>query len=622
MTMEEKNLLVKNYILEIKNQLNSKYPNILTDEKIEKAIQMFSNSEKEYNDIVNDINSMINPMIESYIKYIEERENLLEKLQSQIITVEKDNPYFGEVYKTYIIEVLDKFEEIQGKSDITDKKTEFENQLKILLNEKNTEMTQLLYQQISEPNRRTYGQSELFLGSESLTYETVGNLYNTFINDINIVSNDSEGKMYCTVLNNQRIFDENGNINSNIQYNFDLIEKTYNFAKKHGKQVKFHTFLWHNAVPENLKNEIDSIQDPVKKREMTLSFLRDYSSKLSAFIKEKGYDIRQIEALNEIASDNLISPEIINNLKKELLVLENESQNDTIQETIIKRNKRIIEIKEILKNDSLRSSWWRDVIGEDYYIETFKILRDCFPNVELIYNEYNEMLPCKADRIAKIIESVRSYEQSPEGKEKYPNGIFDGIGLQGHVTDFHIDKKTGGKLPITEKEILYGLGRIQQACLTAGKKVYITEADCQHILNDGQSQKNNAIYNSTASKIANGYIVWGNSDKLTWSRMFHPITKENMNGHMINSDGIPKNGWNQLKETFNHKVKYKSEQSTQELKIDSTIKPISVKRGPKVKTLTKPTNSSSGYTNVITLSLIVSFFAGILCAIIYLILNK
>ena len=91
---------------------------------------------------------------------------------------------------------------------------------------------------------------------------------------------------------------------------------------------------------------------------MTLSFLRDYSSKLSAFIKEKGYDIRQIEALNEIASDNLISPEIINNLKKELLVLENESQNDTIQETIIKRNKRIIEIKEILKNDSLRSSWW------------------------------------------------------------------------------------------------------------------------------------------------------------------------------------------------------------------------------------------------------------------------
>ena len=33
MTMEEKNLLVKNYILEIKNQLNSKYPNILTDEK-------------------------------------------------------------------------------------------------------------------------------------------------------------------------------------------------------------------------------------------------------------------------------------------------------------------------------------------------------------------------------------------------------------------------------------------------------------------------------------------------------------------------------------------------------------------------------------------------------------
>lgn len=43
---------------------------------------------------------------------------------------------------------------------------------------------------------------------------------------------------------------------------------------------------------------------------------------------------------------------------------------------------------------------------------------------------------------------------------------------------------------------------------------------------------------------------------------------------------------------------------------------------PKVKALTKPTNPSSGYTNVITLSLIVSFVAGILCTIVYLILNR
>lgn len=43
---------------------------------------------------------------------------------------------------------------------------------------------------------------------------------------------------------------------------------------------------------------------------------------------------------------------------------------------------------------------------------------------------------------------------------------------------------------------------------------------------------------------------------------------------------------------------------------------------PKVKTLTKPTNPSSGYTNVITLSLIVSFVAGILCTVVYLILNR
>lgn len=43
---------------------------------------------------------------------------------------------------------------------------------------------------------------------------------------------------------------------------------------------------------------------------------------------------------------------------------------------------------------------------------------------------------------------------------------------------------------------------------------------------------------------------------------------------------------------------------------------------PKVKTIIKPANPSGGYTNVITLSLIVSFVAGILCTIIYLILNR
>ena len=46
---------------------------------------------------------------------------------------------------------------------------------------------------------------------------------------------------------------------------------------------------------------------------------------------------------------------------------------------------------------------------------------------------------------------------------------------------------------------------------------------------------------------------------------------------------------------------------------------------PKVKTLTPPSqggNGSKGFTNVITLSLIVSFVAGALFMVMYMLLNK
>lgn len=648
MTMQEKDRKIKEYIINISNKLNAQYNNILSNDRIKRAIEMFSNSDKEYEEVIQEISTLVKSSVEEYIKYKKE----IEKLESQIITVEKDNPYFGEVYKTYVIEVLEKFEEVQNNSKIVNKKEAFEKDVKDLLGKRNVEMNQLLYQQISDSSRIKYGQSELFLGAESLTYETVANLYSTFINDINIVSNDSEGKMFCTILNNQKIFNDDGSINPNIKYNFSLIEKTYDYAQKHGKQIKFHTFLWHNAVPENLKSEIDNVQEPSKKRNMVIAFLHDYSSKLSEFIKKKGYDLRQLEALNEIANDNLISPEVVSKLKQELITLENEAQYDTVQESINKRKQRISEINSILKDDPLRNSWWREIIGDDYYIEVFKILRSNFPNTELIYNEYNEMLPCKADRIVKIIDSLKMYEQSAEGK-KYPNGIFDGIGLQGHVTDMHIDKNTGGKLKITEREILYGLGTIQKSCLSAGKKLYITESDCQNINKNGQSEKNNHVYIETAKKIANGYIVWGNSDRLTWSRMYHPISKENMNGHLINSNGVPKKEWNQLKNCFNSQIKKKVEQpknqnnslsavreqktisftkrSESEVQVANQIKQknMIIKQQkeqqkklnkPKVKTLTKLNkdgNPSSGYINVIVLALIVSFVAGALSVLIY-----
>ena len=46
MGMEEKNILIKQYIMERGAELNNKYPGIVDDNKINRAIAMFTNLEK------------------------------------------------------------------------------------------------------------------------------------------------------------------------------------------------------------------------------------------------------------------------------------------------------------------------------------------------------------------------------------------------------------------------------------------------------------------------------------------------------------------------------------------------------------------------------------------------
>lgn len=66
MSMEEKNNIVKNFIINISNNLNQQIPNFINEEKINKAIEMYSNSEKDIETIQNEIIELVNKMIEEY----------------------------------------------------------------------------------------------------------------------------------------------------------------------------------------------------------------------------------------------------------------------------------------------------------------------------------------------------------------------------------------------------------------------------------------------------------------------------------------------------------------------------------------------------------------------------
>ncbi len=486
------------YISNKIDELNKRFPNLISNIQKENYIKSNINIEMTENEIrkkVKEVDNLYDEIIIEQERLLEMNQNLTKELQKKKEQLKNVDKSFGEVYKSYVIHIFKIFEEIINDEGISDKikKQVFESRLKEYLFSENTRMNKYLLEQIKDSKRIKNAQFEMFLGSESLNYESVSNLYKTFIDDINLVANDFEGKMYFTVVNNKKLeFDSEGNLITKIDYNFEGIKEIYDFAKKHNKKVKFHTFLWHNAIPENLKFAIDSTYDLTLKRNMALSFLEDYAFNLAKFINKNGYNLKQIEVLNEIASDKL-------------------------------------------DHNILRDSWWKDVIGknpingDEYFIDVLKIVRKEFPNVELTYNDYNEYLPYKCDKMCKIVEYIKEVQS----RDKVV--LLDGLGLQAHYSDY-----------IKKMKTYLTSDMIKETALKFMKldiPLYITEFDFNVIKNRNADELKQSFIDYYVS-VSNGLNMWGNSDNLTWK--FTMLDGKFLNSHMIDTNGVPKEIYYQI----------------------------------------------------------------------------
>ena len=58
--------MIREYIIQIANDLNRTYPGILPQDKVERAIEMFENSGKSYEQVVTEINSLKDQMVNDY----------------------------------------------------------------------------------------------------------------------------------------------------------------------------------------------------------------------------------------------------------------------------------------------------------------------------------------------------------------------------------------------------------------------------------------------------------------------------------------------------------------------------------------------------------------------------
>jgi len=101
--------MIREYIIQIANNLNRTYPGILPKDKVERAVEMFENSGKSYEQIVTEINSLRDQMVRNY----QNRENKRSEIYyySNAAEDERESRTFAQIKEVQlkVQELLDQY---------------------------------------------------------------------------------------------------------------------------------------------------------------------------------------------------------------------------------------------------------------------------------------------------------------------------------------------------------------------------------------------------------------------------------------------------------------------------------------------------------------------------------
>ena len=493
--------LINNYIDNIVSNMRNNGLSV-NKRALNRFRSRYITSSKDIDSIYRDIDEHI----ESFLNDYNEKTIYYDKLKSLKITNRSTNiPFLGESYKSLMIDLFKILEKIDSEYDLTIDKKEimFNTEITKYLFKKKPEMEKLLRIQCSDDKKVQYYFKEMFLGFDTIDYSTISNIYNTFTNSIDLVCPELEGKMIFTVKNDCKIFNEDGSINKNI-YDFSAMENIYKFAMKHKKLLKLNVILWHGAVPVNLEKEIDALENH-KKRDYLLRFIDNYCYELSNWALNNDFDFRQIEAISELASTD--------------------------------------------ESSMVRNCFWSDNIGinpengDNYYIDVLKIVRKHFNFSEIIISDYNEFDTSKCDRICGIVKDI--LEKSKRDDIKY----LDALGLQSHFSTWFVKNKQ--RYELTNTMVYQTMYEYKKLNIP----LYRTEIDFKRFRYDADNYSSliNTRFKADSESNMNGYIIWGNSSKLTW------FFCEGMNSHPIDSKGRESKEFRMLRKDVDLIVhKYKS----------------------------------------------------------------
>lgn len=250
---------------------------------------------------------------------------------------------------------------------------------------------------------------------------------------------------------------------SQDRFDFTESDALFAFAKGHHLQVRGHTLVWHNSVPDWLKDGTGN----------------------GTGIESSQLDVRQL-LIDHIHT-------VVGRYRGRV------HSWDVVNEAILPADGQ---------QDDLRKSFWYDGIGPDYIEIAFRAAREADPHVRLSYNDYGVEYdnPEDSARRASILALLRRLQQ-----RQVP---LDAVGVQSHI-------KAGPQF-LPGK----GLTEFIETVRQMGLEVYITELDVNEddLLFDEVKQRDEAIaatyrdylHVALANPAVKAVLTWGVSDRRTW----------------------------------------------------------------------------------------------------------
>jgi endo-1,4-beta-xylanase len=236
-------------------------------------------------------------------------------------------------------------------------------------------------------------------------------------------------------------------------FDFTTADKLVDFAESNNMKVRGHTLIWHSQNPSWLEHGNWS-------RAELLTIMKDHITQIMSHYKGK---IFEWDVANECITDG--------------------------------------------SNNTLRDSFWRKVIGDDYLDSAFTYARLADPDALLFYNDYStETKNSKSDAVYNLVKSMKDR-----------NIPIDGVGFQCHLIynmddtfyssveeNFKRFADLGLQVAVTELDV-----RIEKP---------IEQSKYQIQANDYRNMLRIALKNDSCKT----FMMWGFTDKHSWVPSFFP----------------------------------------------------------------------------------------------------